>query len=127
MRFLCIAAILLGFSVLGGAQQNPYKVKPQANDSKAEPRSMPAVKSPTTAPVTSTSKELQSVERGMPKTIKNTQPKKARTAPSKASNGTNAPINFSAKGGGGGGGASNTNKGNSLNGRLKQKGQGHRN
>ncbi len=125
MRFsLAVAVALVGMSLSGWAQQiNTFKVKPAPTKA---PKSAPIGKTAASpAASTSTSKELQSVERQSakspasarsagPRTGKGPALKPARSKP-------NPSINFG--GTGGGKGARSTNRGSDpFKGRLKQKG-----
>lgn len=122
MRFsLAVAVVLAGMSLSGWAQQNnTFKVKNTPAKAPKRAYSGKTTTGPTAS--TSTSKELQSVERQSAKsttarpagtTRKGPALKSARSKP-------NPPINF---GGTGGGQNAGTNRGsNPYKGRLRQKG-----
>jgi LAS superfamily LD-carboxypeptidase LdcB len=130
MRFaLAVMAVFLTISVSGAAQSqpNPYKVK--SSKVETEPKSTANVKVPTATASSTTSKELQSVERENPKgtaaahTAKKT-PKPVAMKPDAKEN-RNPPMNFGGKGGNTG--SSMTKQSSPYKGRLKQKGQGGHN
>ena len=124
MRFaLAVAVVLAGISVSGLAQQT-FKVKRSAPE-KAARKSAPAGKTASPIASSSTSKELQTLERQTAKTAAASRSAGKRTpgtgsALKPVKDKSNPPINFGGTGGGKGGGTSNQGS-NPYKGRLKQK------
>ena len=126
MRFsLAVAVVLLGISVSGLAQQNnTIKVKRSAPE-KAARKSAPVGKTASPIASSSTSKELQNLERQTAKTSASSRSAGKRTPGAGSGlkpvkDKSNPPINFGGTGGGKGGGTSNQGS-NPYKGRLKQK------
>ena len=124
MRFsLAVAVVLAGVSVSGLAQQT-FKVKRSAPE-KAARKSAPVGKTASPIASSSTSKELQTLERQTAKTSASSRSAGKRTpgtgsAFKPAKDKSNPPINFGGTGGGKGGGTANQGS-NPYKGRLKQK------
>src|ERR1700674_1134037 len=126
MRFsLAVAVVVAGISVSGLAQQT-FKVKRSAPE-KAARKSAPVGKTASPIASSSTSKELQTLERQTAKTSASSRSAGKRTPGAGSGlkpvkDKSNPPINFGGSGGGGGKGGGTSNQGsNPYKGRLKQK------
>ena len=127
MRFsLAVAVVLVCISVSGLAQQsNTLKVKRSAPE-KAARKSAPVGKTASPIASSSTSKELQTLERQTAKTSASSRSAGKRTPGAGSGlkpvkDKSNPPINFGGSGGGGKGGGTSNQGSNPYKGRLKQK------